>query len=141
MMLSVFVSLMVLFVLSLRSLPTRNAHHLCVCSEKITRARSRLFPPLLLSSCVFAYVIHVWFSHLCFVLAGTPIVNPPQSAILGMHGVKKRVVEFNGQVAIRPIMYIALTYDHRLIDGREAVLFLRAIKDNIEDPRRMLLEL
>jgi len=77
----------------------------------------------------------------CFVLAGTPIVNPPQSAILGMHGVKKRVVEFNGQVAIRPIMYIALTYDHRLIDGREAVLFLRAIKDNIEDPRRMLLEL
>ena len=58
-------------------------------------------------------------------LFGTPIINPPQSAILGMHGVFERPVVRNGQVVIRPMMYIALTYDHRLVDGREAVTFLR----------------
>ncbi|XP_033216640.1 dihydrolipoyllysine-residue succinyltransferase component of 2-oxoglutarate dehydrogenase complex, mitochondrial [Belonocnema kinseyi] len=68
-------------------------------------------------------------------LMGTPIINPPQSAILGMHGVFERPVAVKGQVVIRPMMYIALTYDHRLIDGREAVMFLRKIKDGVEDPR------
>jgi 2-oxoglutarate dehydrogenase E2 component (dihydrolipoamide succinyltransferase) len=74
-------------------------------------------------------------------LFGTPIINPPQSAILGMHGIFERPVARNGQVVIRPMMYVALTYDHRLIDGREGVLFLRKIKAAVEDPRNMLLEL
>merc|ERR1712213_294303 len=74
-------------------------------------------------------------------LFGTPIINPPQSAILGMHGVFERPVVRNGQVVIRPMMYIALTYDHRLIDGREAVTFLRGIKRAVEDPRVMFLDL
>jgi len=68
-------------------------------------------------------------------LMGTPIINPPQSAILGMHGIFERPIALNGQVVIRPMMYIALTYDHRLVDGREAVLFLRKIKAAVEDPR------
>ncbi|XP_008192723.2 dihydrolipoyllysine-residue succinyltransferase component of 2-oxoglutarate dehydrogenase complex, mitochondrial [Tribolium castaneum] len=71
-------------------------------------------------------------------LLGTPIINPPQSAILGMHGIFERPVAVKGQVVIRPMMYIALTYDHRLIDGREAVFFLRKIKQAVEDPRVML---
>merc|ERR1712158_209900 len=74
-------------------------------------------------------------------LFGTPIINLPQSAILGMHGVFERPVVRNGQVVIRPMMYIALTYDHRLVDGREAVTFLRTIKDAVEDPRIMLMDL
>merc|ERR1712158_10783 len=74
-------------------------------------------------------------------LFGTPIINPPQSAILGMHGVFERPVVRNGQVVIRPMMYIALTYDHRLVDGREAVTFLRSIKRAVEDPRVMFLDL
>jgi len=72
-------------------------------------------------------------------LMGTPIINPPQSAILGMHGIFDRPVAVNGKVEIRPMMYVALTYDHRLIDGREGVTFLRKIKQNVEDPKRMLL--
>ncbi|KAK6635789.1 hypothetical protein RUM44_001043 [Polyplax serrata] len=71
-------------------------------------------------------------------LLGTPIINPPQSSILGMHGIFDRPVARNGQVVIRPMMYVALTYDHRLIDGREAVMFLRKIKDAVEDPRVIL---
>ncbi|KAK9497219.1 hypothetical protein O3M35_004577 [Rhynocoris fuscipes] len=71
-------------------------------------------------------------------LMGTPIINPPQSAILGMHATFERPVAIKGQVVIRPMMYIALTYDHRLIDGREAVLFLRKIKAAVEDPRIIL---
>ncbi|CAK1587791.1 unnamed protein product [Parnassius mnemosyne] len=71
-------------------------------------------------------------------LMGTPIINPPQSAILGMHGIFERPIALNGQVVIRPMMYIALTYDHRLIDGREAVLFLRKIKEGVEDPATIL---
>ncbi|XP_072941242.1 dihydrolipoyllysine-residue succinyltransferase component of 2-oxoglutarate dehydrogenase complex, mitochondrial-like [Epargyreus clarus] len=67
-------------------------------------------------------------------LMGTPIINPPQSAILGMHGIFERPIALNGQVVIRPMMYIALTYDHRLIDGREAVMFLRKVKSGVEDP-------
>ncbi|CAF0733589.1 unnamed protein product [Brachionus calyciflorus] len=74
-------------------------------------------------------------------LFGTPIINLPQSAILGMHGIFDRPVAINGQVVIRPMMYVALTYDHRLIDGREAVTFLRKIKSAVEDPRTLLLDI
>ncbi|KAI9217689.1 hypothetical protein BC828DRAFT_408267 [Blastocladiella britannica] len=70
---------------------------------------------------------------------GTPIINMPQSAILGMHAVKERAVVINGKVEVRPVMYVCLTYDHRLIDGREATTFLMKVKEAIEDPRRMLL--
>ncbi|OGT81416.1 MAG: dihydrolipoamide succinyltransferase [Gammaproteobacteria bacterium RIFCSPLOWO2_02_FULL_61_13] len=74
-------------------------------------------------------------------LVSTPIINPPQSAILGMHKVQDRPVAENGQVVIRPMMYLALSYDHRIIDGRDAVQFLVAIKDRIEDPSRLLLQI
>ncbi|MBI4527545.1 MAG: 2-oxoglutarate dehydrogenase complex dihydrolipoyllysine-residue succinyltransferase [Deltaproteobacteria bacterium] len=74
-------------------------------------------------------------------LLSTPIVNPPQSGILGMHAIQQRPVAREGVVVIRPMMYVALTYDHRIVDGREAVTFLRHIKDAIEDPARMLLEI
>ena len=74
-------------------------------------------------------------------LMSTPILNPPESAILGMHKIQERPVAIDGQVVIRPMMYLALSYDHRLIDGREAVQFLVAIKEAIEDPSRLLLEL
>jgi 2-oxoglutarate dehydrogenase E2 component (dihydrolipoamide succinyltransferase) len=74
-------------------------------------------------------------------LLSTPILNPPQSAILGMHRIQDRPVAEKGQVVIRPMMYLALSYDHRLIDGREAVLFLVAVKEALEDPGRLLLEL
>ncbi|MBV8975416.1 MAG: 2-oxoglutarate dehydrogenase complex dihydrolipoyllysine-residue succinyltransferase [Sinobacteraceae bacterium] len=74
-------------------------------------------------------------------LMSTPIVNAPQSAILGMHKVQERPMVVNGQVAVRPMMYLAVTYDHRIIDGREAVQFLVAIKEALEDPGRMLLGL
>jgi 2-oxoglutarate dehydrogenase E2 component (dihydrolipoamide succinyltransferase) len=73
-------------------------------------------------------------------LLSTPIINPPQSAILGMHAIQKRPVAVNDQVVVRPMMYLALSYDHRMIDGREAVLFLKQIKESIEEPERMLLE-
>eukprot|EP00008_Paramoeba_atlantica_P007768 CAMPEP_0201489164 /NCGR_PEP_ID=MMETSP0151_2-20130828/21058_1 /ASSEMBLY_ACC=CAM_ASM_000257 /TAXON_ID=200890 /ORGANISM="Paramoeba atlantica, Strain 621/1 / CCAP 1560/9" /LENGTH=444 /DNA_ID=CAMNT_0047874655 /DNA_START=140 /DNA_END=1474 /DNA_ORIENTATION=+ len=73
-------------------------------------------------------------------LMGTPIINPPQSAILGMHATNKRPVVRNDQIVIRPMMYLALTYDHRLIDGREAVTFLKKVRDLIQDPQAMLLE-
>uniref|UniRef100_A0A2C9JRL0 Dihydrolipoamide acetyltransferase component of pyruvate dehydrogenase complex n=1 Tax=Biomphalaria glabrata TaxID=6526 RepID=A0A2C9JRL0_BIOGL len=72
---------------------------------------------------------------------GTPIINPPQSAILGMHGIFDRPVAINGKVEVRPMMYVALTYDHKLIDGREAVTFLKKIKSAVEDPRTILLDL
>ena len=74
-------------------------------------------------------------------MMSTPIINPPQSAILGMHATKERAVVENGQIVIRPMMYLALSYDHRIIDGREAVLALVAIKDALEDPTRFLLDL
>ncbi|HEY3500442.1 MAG TPA: 2-oxoglutarate dehydrogenase complex dihydrolipoyllysine-residue succinyltransferase [Polyangiaceae bacterium] len=73
-------------------------------------------------------------------LLSTPIVNPPQSGILGLHAIQDRPIALNGQVVIRPMMYIALTYDHRLVDGREAVTFLKRIKTCLEEPSRMLLE-
>jgi 2-oxoglutarate dehydrogenase E2 component (dihydrolipoamide succinyltransferase) len=74
-------------------------------------------------------------------MMSTPILNPPQSAILGMHAIQKRPVVRDDQVVIRPMMYLALTYDHRIIDGREAVLFLVRIKECLEDPERLLLEI
>jgi len=74
-------------------------------------------------------------------LLSTPIINPPQSAILGMHAINDRPVAIGGQVVIRPMMYVALTYDHRLVDGREAVTFLVKVKQEIEDPSRLLLGL
>jgi 2-oxoglutarate dehydrogenase E2 component (dihydrolipoamide succinyltransferase) len=74
-------------------------------------------------------------------LLSTPIVNPPQSGILGLHAIQDRPVAVDGQVVIRPMMYLALTYDHRIVDGREAVSFLRRIKECIESPERMLLEI
>lgn len=74
-------------------------------------------------------------------MMSTPIINPPQSAILGMHATKERAVVENYQVVVRPMMYLALSYDHRIIDYREAVLTLVAIKDALEDPVRLLLDL
>src|SRR5690606_30786322 len=74
-------------------------------------------------------------------LMSTPIINPPQSAVLGLHRIEDRPVALNGEVVIRPMMYLALSYDHRLIDGREAVTTLRIIKEAIEDPMRMLIDL
>jgi 2-oxoglutarate dehydrogenase E2 component (dihydrolipoamide succinyltransferase) len=73
-------------------------------------------------------------------LMSTPILNPPQSGVLGMHAIQERPVARDGQIVIRPMMYLALSYDHRIIDGREAVLFLKKIKEYIEEPEEMLLE-
>jgi 2-oxoglutarate dehydrogenase E2 component (dihydrolipoamide succinyltransferase) len=73
-------------------------------------------------------------------LMATPIINPPQSAILGLHAIQDRPVARDGQVVIRPMMYVALTYDHRVIDGRESVSFLKRIKECVEEPARMLVE-
>jgi 2-oxoglutarate dehydrogenase E2 component (dihydrolipoamide succinyltransferase) len=74
-------------------------------------------------------------------MLSTPILNPPGSAILGMHAVNKRPVVVDDEITIRPMMYLALSYDHRIIDGREAVTFLKRIVECIEDPERMLLEI
>ena len=74
-------------------------------------------------------------------LLSTPIINPPQSAVLGMHRIEERPVVRDGQIVARPMMYLALTYDHRLIDGREAVTFLVRVKEAIEDPTRILIDL
>ena len=73
-------------------------------------------------------------------LMSTPILNPPQSAILGMHKIQQRPMVVGGEIKARPMMYLALSYDHRIIDGREAVLFLVRVKECIEDPERLLLE-
>jgi 2-oxoglutarate dehydrogenase E2 component (dihydrolipoamide succinyltransferase) len=70
----------------------------------------------------------------------TPIVNPPQSGILGLHNIVERPWVVGGKIEVRPIMYLALTYDHRIVDGREAVTFLKRIKDCIEAPARILIE-
>jgi len=74
-------------------------------------------------------------------LLSTPIINPPQSAILGIHATKDRAVVENGQVVVRPINYFAMSYDHRIIDGREAVLGLVTIKEAMEDPSRLLFDI
>ena len=73
-------------------------------------------------------------------MLSTPILNPPQSAILGMHNIQQRPMAVDGEVEIRPMMYLALTYDHRIIDGKEAVQFLVSIKQSLEDPGRLLLQ-
>jgi 2-oxoglutarate dehydrogenase E2 component (dihydrolipoamide succinyltransferase) len=74
-------------------------------------------------------------------LLSTPIVNPPQSGVLGMHAIQERPIAREGNVIIRPMMYVALTYDHRIVDGREAVTFLKRMKEVIESPARMLMEI
>ena len=74
-------------------------------------------------------------------MLSTPILNPPQVGILGLHKIEDRPVARDGQVIIRPMMYVALSYDHRIVDGREAVSFLVRVKDCVEDPERMLLEI
>jgi 2-oxoglutarate dehydrogenase E2 component (dihydrolipoamide succinyltransferase) len=74
-------------------------------------------------------------------LLSTPIINPPQTGILGMHTIQERPVAEAGQVVVRPMMYLALTYDHRLVDGREAVLFIHRVKEVVETPARMLIEI
>ena len=72
-------------------------------------------------------------------MLSTPILNPPQSGILGMHRIEQRPVARDGEVVIRPMMYLALSYDHRIVDGREAVTFLVKVKDGLEDPERLLI--
>lgn len=74
-------------------------------------------------------------------LLSTPILNPPQSAILGMHATQDRPIAVNGEVLVRPMMYIALSYDHRIVDGKGAVGFLKSIKDLVEDPARIVFDL
>ena len=74
-------------------------------------------------------------------LLSTPIINPPQSAVLGMHRIEERPVVRDGQIVARPMMYLALSYDHRLVDGREAVTFLVRMKEALEDPTRLLIDL
>ncbi|HEX4792699.1 MAG TPA: 2-oxo acid dehydrogenase subunit E2, partial [Humisphaera sp.] len=74
-------------------------------------------------------------------LLSTPILNPPQSAILGMHAIQKRPMAIGDKIEIRPMMYVALSYDHRLVDGRESVSFLVRVKELLEDPARLMLEI
>jgi 2-oxoglutarate dehydrogenase E2 component (dihydrolipoamide succinyltransferase) len=88
----------------------------------------------------FASVLGLFDGGVYGSLLSTPIVNPPQSGILGLHAIQDRPVARGGQVVIRPMMYLALTYEHRIVDGREAVMFLKRIKETIEDPARLFLE-
>ena len=74
-------------------------------------------------------------------MLSTPILNLPQSAVLGMHNIVDRPFVVDGEIKIRPLMYLALSYDHRIIDGKDSVSFLKTIKDNLEDPRRLFLEI
>ena len=74
-------------------------------------------------------------------MLSTPILNPPQSGVLGMHNIIERPIAVNGQIEIRPVMYLALSYDHRIIDGKDSVSFLKCVKENLEDPRRLFLDL
>ena len=74
-------------------------------------------------------------------MLSTPILNPPQSGVLGMHNIVERPVNVNGEIKIKPIMYLALSYDHRIIDGKESVTFLKTVKENLEDPRRLFLNI
>ena len=74
-------------------------------------------------------------------MLSTPILNPPQSGVLGMHNIVERPIVVEGEVKVRPIMYLALSYDHRIIDGKEAVSFLKTVKENLEDPRRLFLDI
>ena len=74
-------------------------------------------------------------------MLSTPILNPPQSAVLGMHNIIERPVVIDGKIEVRPIMYLALSYDHRIIDGKEAVSFLKIIKESLEQPKRLFLNI
>ena len=74
-------------------------------------------------------------------MLSTPILNPPQSAVLGMHNIIQRAVVVDGNVEVRPVMYLALSYDHRIIDGKEAVSFLKIVKESLEQPKRLFLNL
>ena len=74
-------------------------------------------------------------------MLSTPILNPPQSAVLGMHNIIQRPVVIEGKVEIRPVMYLALSYDHRIIDGKEAVSFLKIVKESLEQPKRLFLNI
>ena len=74
-------------------------------------------------------------------MLSTPILNPPQSGVLGMHNIVDRPIVVEGEIKIRPIMYLALSYDHRIIDGKESVSFLKMIKENLEEPRRLFLDI
>ena len=74
-------------------------------------------------------------------MLSTPILNPPQSAVLGMHNIIQRPVAVDGNVEVRPVMYLALSYDHRIIDGKEAVSFLKIIKESLEQPKRLFLDI
>ena len=74
-------------------------------------------------------------------MLSTPILNPPQSAVLGMHNIIQRPVVVDGKVEVRPIMYLALSYDHRIIDGKEAVSFLKIVKESLEQPKRLFLNI
>ena len=74
-------------------------------------------------------------------MLSTPILNPPQSGVLGMHNIIERPIVINGEIKVRPVMYLALSYDHRIIDGKDSVSFLKTLKDNLEDPRKLFLDL
>ena len=74
-------------------------------------------------------------------MLSTPILNPPQSAVLGMHNIIQRPLAVNGNVEVRPVMYLALSYDHRIIDGKEAVSFLKIVKESLEQPKRLFLNI
>ena len=74
-------------------------------------------------------------------MLSTPILNPPQSAVLGMHNIVQRPIAINGNVEVRPVMYLALSYDHRIIDGKEAVSFLKIVKESLEQPKRLFLNI
>ena len=74
-------------------------------------------------------------------MLSTPILNPPQSAVLGMHNIIQRPVAIEGNIEVRPVMYLALSYDHRIVDGKESVSFLKMIKENLEEPRRLFLDI
>ncbi|HEX8550093.1 MAG TPA: 2-oxoglutarate dehydrogenase complex dihydrolipoyllysine-residue succinyltransferase [Abditibacteriaceae bacterium] len=104
--------------------------------EYAGRAKNNTLPPEALEGGTFTITNGGIYGS----MMSTPIINPPQSGILGMHAIQERVMAVNGQVEIRPMMYVALTYDHRIVDGREAVTFLKRIKDCIENPARMLIE-
>jgi 2-oxoglutarate dehydrogenase E2 component (dihydrolipoamide succinyltransferase) len=74
-------------------------------------------------------------------MLSTPILNPPQSGVLGMHNIIERPIVVEGHIQIRPVMYLALSYDHRIIDGKDSVSFLKTVKENLEDPRRLFLNI
>ena len=74
-------------------------------------------------------------------MLSTPILNLPQSGVLGMHNIVERPIAINGEIKIRPVMYLALSYDHRIIDGKDSVSFLKTVKDNLQDPRRLFLNI